>query len=53
MTGFKKLFRYPKSAEGSLVPGGAFANLTALLAAREALEPRAAKSGRARVAIIV
>jgi L-2,4-diaminobutyrate decarboxylase len=53
MAGFKKLFRYPKSAEGSLVPGGAFANLTALLAARDALEPRAAKNGRARIAIIV
>ena len=53
MAGFKKLFRYPRSAEGSLVPGGAFANLTALLAARDALEPRASKNGRARIAIIV
>lgn len=53
MTGLKKLFRYPRSAEGSLVPGGAFANLTALLAARDSLEPRASKSGQARIAIIV
>jgi L-2,4-diaminobutyrate decarboxylase len=53
MTGFKKLFRYPKSAEGSLVPGGAFANLTALLAARDSLEPLASKNGNARIAIIV
>ena len=53
MAGLKRLFRYPKSAEGSLVPGGAFANLTALLAARDWLEPRASKSGKARVAIIV
>ena len=53
MTGFKKLFGYPGAAEGSLVPGGAFANLTALLAARDALVPRASKSGNARIAIIV
>ena len=53
MTGFKKLFGYPRSAEGSLLPGGAFANLTALLAARDALEPRASKKGQARIAIIV
>src|SRR5215472_12468450 len=53
MAGFKRLFRYPKSAEGSLVPGGAFANLTALLVARDSLEPRASENGRARIAIIV
>jgi L-2,4-diaminobutyrate decarboxylase len=53
MTGFKKLFGYPLAAEGSLVPGGAFANLTALLAARDALVPQASKSGNARIAIIV
>ena len=53
MGGFKKLFGYPRSAEGSLVPGGAFANLTALLAARDALEPRASKNGGARIAIVV
>jgi len=50
---FKKLFSYPGKAEGSLVPGGAFANLTALLAARDALVPNASKTGGARVAIIV
>jgi L-2,4-diaminobutyrate decarboxylase len=53
MTGFKKLFGYPRAAEGSLVPGGAFANLTALLAARDALAPHASKNGQARIAIIV
>jgi glutamate/tyrosine decarboxylase-like PLP-dependent enzyme len=53
MTGFKKLFGFPRAAEGSLVPGGAFANLTALLAARDALVPQASKSGQARIAIIV
>ena len=36
---FKKLFAYPRSAEGSLVPGGAFANLTARC-------PRRARSSR-------
>lgn len=53
MAGFKKLFGYPQSAQGSLVPGGAFANLTALLAARDAQEPRASKDGKARIAILV
>lgn len=53
MADFKKLFGYPRTAEGSLVPGGAFANLTALLAARDALEPRASKNGNARIAIVV
>ena len=53
MAGFKKLFGYPKASEGSLVPGGAFANLTALLAARDALAPQASKNGQARIAIIV
>jgi len=50
---FKKLFGYPAASEGSLVPGGAFANLTALLAARDALVPNASKTGGARVAIVV
>ena len=49
---FKRLFGYPKTAEGSFVPGGAFANLTALLAARAALEPRASRRGSARLAIL-
>ncbi len=53
MNGFKRLFGYPRTAEGSLVPGGAFANLTALLAARDALEPKASKTGKVRIAIIV
>jgi len=53
MGSFKKLLGYPRTAEGSLVPGGAFANLTALLAARDALEPRASKNGKAGIAIIV
>ncbi len=53
MSQFKKLFRYPATAEGSLVPGGAFANLTALLAARDALATEASRKGGARVAIIV
>jgi len=51
--GFKKLFGYPRTASGSLVPGGAFSNLTALLAARDALEPEASTKGTARIAIIV
>lgn len=50
---FKKLFGYPSMAEGSLVPGGAFANLTALLAARDALVPNASNTGNARIAIVV
>jgi L-2,4-diaminobutyrate decarboxylase len=49
---FKKLLGYPKAADGSLVPGGAFANLTALMVARDALEPGASWSGNARVALI-
>src|SRR5215472_9902590 len=53
MTRFKTLFGYPRTAEGSLAPGGAFANLTALLAARDALVPDASSKGGARIAIIV
>jgi L-2,4-diaminobutyrate decarboxylase len=49
---FKRLFGYPRHAEGSLVPGGAFGNLTALLVARDSLEPRASKTGVARIALI-
>jgi len=53
MARFKRLFRYPQAAEGSLVPGGAFGNLTALLAAREALEARGRRSAGSRLAVIV
>jgi L-2,4-diaminobutyrate decarboxylase len=49
---FKRLFGYSRDAEGSLIPGGAFGNLTAVLAARDSLEPRASKTGRARIALI-
>jgi L-2,4-diaminobutyrate decarboxylase len=49
---FKRLFRYPKTAEVSMVPGGSFATLTALLAARGALEPEGWNKGGARVAVI-
>ncbi len=52
MARFKRLFGYPQGAEGSLVPGGAFGNLTALLAARDSLEPGASRSGRARIAVV-
>ena len=52
MVSFKKLFGYPRRAEGSFVPGGAFANLTALLAARDALEAGASRKGGARIALI-
>lgn len=49
---FKALVGYPAGAEGSLVPGGSFANLTALLAARAALAPRAWNAGGGRIAIL-
>ncbi len=52
MARFKRLFGYPREAEGSMVPGGAFGNLTALLAAREALAPGAARTGKFRIAVI-
>lgn len=52
MDRFKRLFGFGATAEGSLVPGGSFANLTALLAARAALDPEAWERGGARVAII-
>lgn len=50
MARFRRLFRLPNSADGSLVPGGAFGNLTALLTARESLARREAKG---EVAVIV
>ena len=49
---FKRLFRYPATAEGSGVAGGAFASLTALLAARAKLLPRAWTQGIGRMAVI-
>ena len=49
---FKRLLGYSQKAEGSLVPGGAFSNLTALLAAREWLEPGTSRRGGARIALI-
>lgn len=45
MRDFQRAFGFPASTEGTLVPGGSFANLTALLAARAALEPRAWRDG--------
>jgi L-2,4-diaminobutyrate decarboxylase len=49
---FKRLFGYPPTAEGSMVTGGGFANLTALLAARGALAPRTWEEGGGRVAVL-
>jgi len=49
---FKDLFGFPARAEGSSVPGGAFANLTALLAARAKLQPAAWKRGGGKIAIL-
>jgi L-2,4-diaminobutyrate decarboxylase len=49
---FKRLFGYPRTAEGTLVPGGAFGNLTALLAAREALKSRGRGTAASRIAVI-
>ena len=43
MARFTKLFGFPREASGSMVPGGAFGNLTALFAAREALAPDSSK----------
>ena len=43
MAQFKRLFGYPRAAEGTMGPGGAIGNLTALLAARETLEPKLAE----------
>lgn len=52
MDRFKRLFDYPATAEGSFTPGGSFANLTALLAARAALAPGAWRKGGARIALL-
>jgi L-2,4-diaminobutyrate decarboxylase len=54
MEQFKALLGLPAEADGTLTPGGSFANLTALLAARAALAPRAWKegSGGAKIAIL-
>ena len=49
---FKRLFGFPARAEGTLVPGGAFGNLTALFAARETLTPRGRAAGTSRLAVI-
>ena len=52
MARFKRLFGYPHAAEGTLVPGGAFGNLTALLVAREALKSRGRRIAASRIAVI-
>jgi len=49
---FKRLFGFPPSAEGSMVTGGGFANLTALLAARAKLAPEAWEQGGGRIAVL-
>jgi len=53
MARFKRLFGCPRTAEGTLVPGGAFGNLTALLAAREALKSPRRAVAASRIAVIV
>jgi L-2,4-diaminobutyrate decarboxylase len=53
MARFKRLFGYPHEANRTLVPGGAFGNLTALLAARDALKSRRERIVAPRVAVIV
>ena len=52
MARFKRLFGYPNAAEGTLVPGGAFGNLTALFVAREALKRRGRGIAASRIAVI-
>ncbi len=49
---FKRLFGFPARAEGSGVPGGGFANLTALLAARAKFLPQAWNRGGGRMAVL-
>ncbi|MGH9534478.1 MAG: pyridoxal phosphate-dependent decarboxylase family protein [Terriglobales bacterium] len=52
---FRRVFGFPAGAEGTLTPGGSFANLTALVAARAALQPAAWRDGvqPGRLAVIV
>jgi L-2,4-diaminobutyrate decarboxylase len=45
MAQFQRLLGLPATSDGTLTPGGSFANLTALLAARAALAPRAWQAG--------
>ncbi|MBS0395625.1 MAG: hypothetical protein JSR54_13435, partial [Proteobacteria bacterium] len=53
MDRFRRLFGLPRRAQGTLVPGGAFGNLTALFAAREALAPVRRRGGARGLAVIV
>jgi L-2,4-diaminobutyrate decarboxylase len=49
----QRLLGYPASAAGTFTPGGSFANLTALLAARAALAPAAwRRGGDARLGVL-
>ncbi|MBZ5594843.1 MAG: hypothetical protein LAP39_21570 [Acidobacteriia bacterium] len=52
MRAFKRLFGYPAKADGTTVPGGAFANLTAMLAARASLAPASWKRGGGKIAVL-
>lgn len=45
MRDFQRAFGFPATAEGTLVPGGSFANLTAFVVARAALDPAAWRGG--------
>ncbi|MGH9475750.1 MAG: pyridoxal phosphate-dependent decarboxylase family protein [Terriglobales bacterium] len=50
----RKLMGYPATAEGTLTPGGSFANLTAMQVARAALMPEAWRrgAGAGRIAVL-
>ncbi len=52
MRRFRRLLGYPAAASGTFTPGGSFANLTALLAARAALAPRAWRRGGGSIGIL-
>lgn len=52
MARFARVFGFGPAAEGTLVPGGSYANLTALLMARAALAPRSWRQGGARIAVL-